>query len=425
MFENIKFSKEIKNNFLVKEYYKLKNEKYINKSSISYFKQNHFLKNYIFTDNKTNKIFTIEKDIKKDYNNYKNITIVKTLELERIRKNEVLIPIFITITLPSKYHPFKKINDIYYQNKNFEFVEIEQRITRGYKELNKIYREFYLNVKNTKKNKDIKFIKIIEPHKSLIPHLHRVVFVKLETKEKIEKQFFKVVKKYKLKKVKFETLEKGTSYVIKYITKNFNEEELKKLDGWKKLHKIRLFTMSNLPLTTEIFKKLYYNNKETNLKIIDKIKKGEIKYKNIYQYYTENTKIKKIYINENNEIVKINIKNKKRKNLFEFKQIIKVEEENKIIKKVKKINEDIKTIERLRNIYYTNKYEKFKEFYKITKKEKIFLINDYIYNIYIFKECIEFKKEKNYKTLNFRITNKKNKEILTEKNRFNKELFKQ
>ena len=38
-----------------------------------------------------------------------------------------------------------------------------------------------------------------------------------------------------------------------------NEFQLRFLDGWKKKNKIRAFTMSNLELKTDVYKKLYYS----------------------------------------------------------------------------------------------------------------------------------------------------------------------
>ena len=103
-------------------------------------------------------------------------------------------------------------------------------------------------------------MKIIEPHKSLVPHLHAILFFKKENYNTLLKHFENVVKKHNLIKVEFVPLESNVNYVIKYILKNFSDEELRTLDGWKKQNKIRLFTMSNLELNSTIFKKLYFNN---------------------------------------------------------------------------------------------------------------------------------------------------------------------
>ncbi len=64
--------------------------------------------------------------------------------------------------------------------------------------------------------------------------------------------------------------------------------------------------MSNLKLSSSIFSKLYFNNKELNKKIIEDIKNKKSKYDNLYQFYTQNTTIIYENIDENGEIRKKN-----------------------------------------------------------------------------------------------------------------------
>lgn len=422
MFEKIKFNKVSNNSFLVNEFNKLKETIYIKKSTYAYKKQNDYLKKYVLRDKKSNKCILLKKDIVKDFNNYKNLTYLKTKELERVCKCNNLEPMFITITLPSKYHPFKKTAGKYILNENFEFVAIEQRITLGYKELNKIFREFYLNVKNNKKNKQLKFIKIIEPHKSLIPHLHRIVYINKGTLESFKNQFETIIKKYELKQTKIEELTeaKGSSYIIKYLLKNFKKVELEKLDGWKKYHKIRLFTMSNLDLSTELFKKLYYSNKDLNLQLLKDIKSGISKYANFYQFYTQNTLIKKVYMDENNNILKVKLNTNETAKRFKITKIIQIKNVYRLERKIEKLKTKIyKSFEALRDIYYSNRFEQFKKFYNIKAMEKEnYLVKGKLFLIDIFRELPKSITKKYYKTFDFEIFDKlRNKPILN-KNRF-------
>lgn len=391
MLKEIKFHKSIKNDLLVNQYKELFNNKYIRKSKSSYNKQNKFLNKLVFKNLDNGNYFNIEKDLIKDFNNYKNLVYLKTLEIERISKELDLIPIFITITLPSIYHPFKKLNNnTYIKNKNFQFIEIEERNKKGYKFLNKIFREFYLNVKNNKINKDIKFLKCCEGHKSTVPHLHRIIYINKNSFESFNKQYEKICKKYKLRQNKIEKLKdsKGSSYIIKYLLKSFQEEEIQKIDGWKKLHKIRIFTMSNLPLNTSIFKKIYYSNKEHNLFILEKIKKKEINYKNLFEYYYKNTKVEKIYKDKNKKILKIDITEYSKNSRFHFKQVIKRENKKRYIKKLVKTETNLlKDFSFIKNLYYLNKNEKTQTIYKINKKIKIdYLINGFIYDLDLYEE---------------------------------------
>ena len=76
-----------------------------------------------------------------------------------------------------------------------------------------------------------------------------------------------------------------------------------------------MFTMSNLELKTNLFKKLYFNNKPLNEKIVKEIKSGVSIYNNLYEFYTLNTKIVTERIDLNGEI-KLKIDNRKIDNLF-------------------------------------------------------------------------------------------------------------
>ncbi|MDZ7819429.1 MAG: hypothetical protein U5K55_12870 [Aliarcobacter sp.] len=76
----------------------------------------------------------------------------------KTEENEVII---ITLTNPSNFHPFvfdKEKQEFKRLNKNFNFKNLETRIDESYININKIFREFYKNVKK-RENKEMKFIK--------------------------------------------------------------------------------------------------------------------------------------------------------------------------------------------------------------------------------------------------------------------------
>ncbi|MCT7471038.1 replication endonuclease [Aliarcobacter cryaerophilus] len=312
MFEDIKI---IGNNNTIREFNRLKTD-YIQYSKFKELKQEEYMKNKIMVSK--NNICILNRDIQKENQQYKQLISLKTRELNRIRQNDGLVPIFITLTNPSNFHPFVSIKNkknLYRMNPKYKFTDLELRVTESYKNINGIYRELYKNIKTEYKH--IKFVKIIEPHKSLICHLHCLIYVKKENIENIETKYQNILKKHNLKQCKFEILKKikGCSYITKYILKNFDDKEMRMLDGWKKIHKIRMFTMSNLELKTKIFKKLYFNNKPLNEKIVKEIKSGISIYNNLYEFYTLNTKIVTERIELNGEI-KLKIDNRKIDNLF-------------------------------------------------------------------------------------------------------------
>ena len=153
--------------------------------------------------------------------------------------------------------------------------------------------------------------------------------------------------------------------------------------------------MSNLDLKSDYFKKLYFNNKELNLKVIKEIKNKTSKYDNLYQFYTLNTTIICENIDENGEI-KTKIINKNKENLFTiykktqkeeverktkkliFDREIEIYDKNFVFEENKKINEenDFKN-------KFKNKFQK-KYFYKIVDEylflqtfEKVYVVNKY------------------------------------------------
>ena len=113
------------------------------------------------------------------------------------------------------------------ENPNFEFETIEDAIRLGYKKLNKIFQVFYKRVKNYTKQ-DLYYIKAVEVHDTLIPHIHFVLFFKQKHYSKIENLFDKVTNFYKINQKEFETssmktnLHSASRYLIKYIIKDLN-----------------------------------------------------------------------------------------------------------------------------------------------------------------------------------------------------------
>ncbi len=385
LFSDIKFNKTLKDNELKKEFYQLKKD-YQRLSQYKEDKQNKYLKKFVMF-HEVKGIFSMKEDLKLRQKQYKNLTFLRTLELKRITEKEKLTPYIITLTLPTEYHPFKVENPkemnkdlrIYSLNENFIFKNIDTRLKNGYIELNNIYREFYKLIKNEVK-KDLKFMKIIEPHATLVPHLHAIIFFKDKEYLTLLKHFENVVKKHNLIKVEFVPLESNVNYVIKYILKNFSDEELRTLDGWKKQNKIRLFTMSNLTLNSTIFKKLYFNNPQLNKEKLKEIKEEKTEYKNLYHFYTNNTNVNKIYINKDDEVIKenqinefgefINLKNDNK--LFNITQIIKID---KVQRNYKKTNtKEIITINK--NDLKKKLIEKDFSF-RIIEKRKILKFNYY------------------------------------------------
>ena len=278
------FSKKLQETKRYKELSNLKNEYYELSLSKEKKQQQYFLLNG-FKNLNTNQFENINYSWEKDYKKYAKIVEQRAYSIEEVvrRENEKLlsldnylnedlfVKVFATLTLPSEYHPFKSIRNkdgrMYVQeNPNFEFETIEDAIKLGYKKLNKIFQVFYKRVKNYTKQ-DLYYIKAVEVHDTLIPHIHFVLFFKQKHYSKIENLFYKVTNFYKINQKEFEpssmksNLHSASRYLIKYIIKDIHDSlfiyKTRLLDGLKRKNKIRAFSCSALPLSVGVYKKIY------------------------------------------------------------------------------------------------------------------------------------------------------------------------
>ncbi|MCR1815867.1 replication endonuclease [Aliarcobacter butzleri] len=406
----LKTNETLNNSFLKKEYENLINVKYEKVSERKEKKTNDYLDKCVLKNTLTDELIKIKKDVVKDFNETKNLTYLKCKELNRENETEENEVIMITLTNPSNFHPFvfdKEKQEFKRLNKNFNFKNLETRIDESYININKIFREFYKNVKK-RENKEMKFIKIVEPHSSLICHIHRILYIKKGTYLKVKEQFNRIKLKHELKECDISRLKnrKGSSYIIKYLLKNYKSEDIKKFDGYKKLHKIRIFTMSNLNLSSSIFKKLYYTNKELNLKIMEDIKNGSSIYNNLYHFYTLNTTVK--VVNEDEKTLKtLNYEDKKRFLVYKkIKKNVRIEEKKVLNYKHREINQE--TLKNFKN----------KEVNFIVKESiKDYITNNYIYLINLITTVTEKNEVETTQVLEFKIYDtEKQKEIYNNKN---------
>ena len=278
------FSKKLQETKRYKELSNLKNAYYELSLSKEKKQQQYLLLNG-FKNLNTNQFENINYSWEKEYKKYAKIVEQRAYSIEEVvrRENEKLlsldnylnedlfVKVFATLTLPSEYHPFKSIRNkdgrMYVQeNPNFEFETIEDAIRLGYKKLNKIFQVFYKRVKNYTKQ-DLYYIKAVEVHDTLIPHIHFVLFFKQKHYSKIENLFYKVTNFYEINQKEFETssmktnLHSASRYLIKYIIKDLNSSlfiyTTRLLDGLKRKNKIRAFSCSALPLSVGVYKKIY------------------------------------------------------------------------------------------------------------------------------------------------------------------------
>ncbi|MCT7462205.1 replication endonuclease [Aliarcobacter cryaerophilus] len=275
--------------------YSIKKEK----QQINYLKNQQSLKNV-----NTGEVLNLKYSFDYKQKEYIKTTEQKVNALVSLAIAQNLLPVFITLTVPSEFHPFKTLkNGIIIKNKKYKFLKLDDSIIEAYAKLRDIYRIFYKRLKNYSKN--IYYIKITEPHKSLIPHMHILIFVENEHLLNTKKLFIKIYKEYKLHRVDYDesilndNLHNAVGYIMKYVLKtiNSNDEFFKRwLDGWRKKHKIRACEMSNLPISVEVYKKLYYNLPKDLKESIQK--EIELKNQSFFEYFIRNTEVHQIIYKE-------------------------------------------------------------------------------------------------------------------------------
>ena len=350
---------------------------YINHSILKENKQKSYLKNTGFLNKKSGEFLNIDYDFEKKHKEYSKIAEQRALTIQELARRKEFCSVFITLTLPSRFHPFKSIatkqGRLYVEeNKDFVFNSIKEAVTNGYKELNNIYQTFYKRVKNYTKN-DLYYIKAIENHQTTIPHLHLVLYFPLEKFDFVKAVFKRVVEHFELNRIDFEevsfkeNINYASKYLLKYIIKDLNNSsdilKARILDGWKRYHRIRVLTTSLLPLNVMVYKKIYKSvsfleKNKINFRIDDKIitlkEKIDIECRRvglpIYLFIQDNFFIEKTILKSSNrEITSLGAKN----SLFRVKL---VSEKNAKYYKIK----DFKVSYKNREIYAKQ------EFIKIT-----------------------------------------------------------
>jgi hypothetical protein len=238
--------------------------------------------------------------------------VIYSLVAQSKQKN--LVPLFLTWTIPSEYHPLiinHKTKKIIKKNPKFKFKNIDKAIKPGYELLKKTFREFYKQIK--KIDKEILYFKIYEPHKTLVCHLHCLLFVSPDKFDRIKKVFKQTIKNNKLQRVDFDetllvdNIRNPQAYAMKYLFKTtLAEDDFKArwLDGWRRKYQIRLLETTRLPMSLEVYRSLYYSLDENDKKEVDKIINYKCtKYDNFYEYFMDNTDIDIQIVNEQNNLI--------------------------------------------------------------------------------------------------------------------------
>ena len=329
-------------------------------------KQKSYLQYNKFVNLSSKEQININYDFEKKYKEYSKITEQKAYSIQELARRKEFCSVFITLTLPSAYHPFQSVatkqGRLYVaDNKDFGFNSLKDAVSYGYKELNNIYQTFYKRIKNYVKN-DLFYIRSVEHHSSMIPHIHLVLYFPVDKLDFVKSVFKRVVEHFKLDRTDLEevsfkdNINYASKYLLKYIIKDLNNGadifKARVLDGWKRYHKIRVLTSSLLPLNVMIYKKLYSavslipkNKISFNIdgNIFSMKEKIDLETKDlglpIYLFFQDNFSIEKtvlsnrdskiISFGSKNSIFKVKLTNEKKAKYYKIKSLeVSYENEN-------------------------------------------------------------------------------------------------
>lgn len=304
----LKATKRLQTTDRYKEFIKLSDD-YYHTSLKKEHNQQSYLKNMTLKNEKSGELLQLHHSFEKYYKNYTKSIEQKVYAVEKIARDDGLVPIFITLTLPSSFHPFQSVRhngkrNYVALNESFAFDSIEEAISTGYQYLNHIYRTFYKRVKL--QVKELLYIKVVEQHKTLIPHFHILFYVKKEKNKIIEKIFDNIINEFELSQTDLEFIgdelhetdtksvktgiNRASKYITKYIIKNLADGadyyNARIIDGWKRHHRIRIITMSNLPLSMAEYRAIYHNlDAEIKKELLNEAKKQDM---SLFSYILEN-----------------------------------------------------------------------------------------------------------------------------------------
>jgi hypothetical protein len=181
----------------------------------------------------------------------------KAIQLMDYAEEEGLAPIFVTVTLPSEFHPyirFKNGKELKHPKRNPKY-DRDLTIHDGHERI----QEWSRAIMKAKRKRIVKYIRAQEPHKTGVLHAHYLFFVEAEYRD----AFIDMINEKRVEHSlgdEFDTeiieeASKSVAYITKYVKKSLNpedEETFHYINGWKKHNKVRMFTMSNIGIPNYI-----------------------------------------------------------------------------------------------------------------------------------------------------------------------------
>lgn len=235
----------------------------------------------------TNEEYLNSTYLKKQDAQYAQRVYSKAKYIEEVNNDKLIV--FLTLTIPSKYHYYKqkhptttdkKKKHIFIKNEKCKFKTLGEAVDAGYEYINYLKRRLYKTFKDRLIKEDIEppfdFISVIEQHKNMQVHNHQITYLTEEQQEIFEDVFKNFVKKHKLKKTDYQIIESaaGSSYVMKYISKSLDGLlESNENDHFKHYYRKKIISMSNYKHTTQgVINRVYSYLKREKSELFEEMK---------------------------------------------------------------------------------------------------------------------------------------------------------
>ena len=195
---------------------------------------------------------------------------VNTLTGEAERKG--LVPIFMTITLPSKYHPFMLRNKKLVINPKFDGTPPREAV--------KALTKRFARLRNDRALRDIEkdnrmYFRVNEPHQSGTPHTHILYYVPKESIKRVISAFRRLFPQ-KGNDIQ-SNLRNAVAYVMKYINKTLPKSKSDKLskkdrylNAWYSHHRVTRFSSSRTLAPLYLYRLLHHRY---SLRALTKLRK--------------------------------------------------------------------------------------------------------------------------------------------------------
>ncbi len=195
---------------------------------------------------------------------------VNTLTGEAERKG--LVPIFMTITLPSEYHPFKLVNKKPIINPKFDGTSPREAVKALTKRFACLRNDRAL--RNIGKDNRMYF-RVNEPHQSGTPHTHILYYVPKESVKRVISAFRRLFPQ-KGNDIQ-NNLRNAVAYVMKYINKTLPKSKSDKLskkdrylNAWYSHHRVTRFSSSRTLAPLYLYRLLHHRY---SLRALTKLRK--------------------------------------------------------------------------------------------------------------------------------------------------------